>query len=443
MNSKKTAILFVLAVVLSLSTGSLCPARPEATTEQLPNRLKLLVFEDHSVPAVTMQLLVAAGSSMDPSGMGGLANLTARSLFLGTSDYSFDRLNDKLDYLGATYGAECTRDFVLIGMQVLKKDLDVGAGLFARIVEHPSFPAADVGLEKAEILGRLREEEDDPLKTANRAFDKELFRQGPYAGSVLGGKKSLETISSGAVSIFYSSYYRPNNAILVIGGDITPAEVNAKIVPMLLGWKAEPVQGPIFPTSLPKGAPVEVAIDKPVSQAVVLVGCAAMARTSADYYPFLVLTQILDSGDLSSRLMSDIGAKRGLVYSVKSRLAAYKNGGAFRVFLRTDNSSAKEAAALLREELQTLRRKPVSDAELNAAKAFLVGNFPLRYSLPINFARFLAGSDFYGLGPDYVEKYPASIEAVTPSDIQRVAAKYLALPNVVVIVGDLKKMPSR
>ncbi len=439
MKMKKSGVVFVLATILSLLTCSRCPAMPAVIKMELPNHLKLLVFQEPSVPAVTFELLVAAGSSLDPPGMEGLANLTARSLSLGTRYYSFDQINDKLDFMGATYGVECTKDFVMIGMQVLKKDLDAGVGLFTEIVEHPSFPAADVSLEKDEIIGRLQEDEDDPLKIANRVFDKALFPGSPYAGSVQGGKKSLATITRGQVSNFYDSFYRPNNAVLVIGGDITPEEVKTRIIPSLIEWDAGSVLKPAFRTAFVKGA-VKIVIDKPVSQAAIAIGCPAMARSSADYYPFLVLNQLLGSGDLSGRLMTDIRAKRGLAYMVRSRLAAYKHAGSFRVVLRTENASVQEATALVQKELERLRRKPVSDAELKAAKQFLIGNFPLRYSLPGNFAKFLAEAEFYKLGRNYMEKYPALINAVTVGDIQRVATKYLVARNVVVIVGNPEKI---
>lgn len=428
-----------LAVVLPLLPPRLCPAMPAVTRIELPNQLTVLVFQEHSVPAVTLELLIGAGSSFDPHGMEGLANLTARSLSLGAGGLSFDQINDKLDFLGATYGVECTRDFVTIGMQILKKDLRPGVDLFTQMLEHPSFADADIELKKEEILGRLREEEDNPLEIAKRSFDRALFLESPYAGAVEGGKKSVAAIAPGQVANFYSRFYRPNNAVLVVGGDITPGEVRAEIIPKLLGWKAGPVEEPTFRTQS-AGGTVKVAIDRPVSQAAIIIGCSAMKRSSPDYYPFLVLSRILGSGALSGRLTADIRAKRGLAYAVQSRLAAYKHAGAFRVVLRTRNGSVEQAIALVQKELARLREKPVSEAELKATKDFTIGNFPLEYSLPENFAKFLAEDHFYGLGPEYMEKYPALIESVTAGDIQRVAKKYLTPQNVVVVVGDLKKV---
>lgn len=439
MRGKKTGIVFILAAVLSLLTCACCSAMPKVVGMELPNHLKLLIFEEHSVPAVTFELLVSAGSWLDPPGMDGLANLTAKSVLLGTRYFSFEEINDKLDFIGATLDADCSKDFAMIGMQMLKKDLDTGVDLFTEIVMHPSFPAADVASEKDEIIGSLQQDEDHPLKIASRAFDKALFEGSPYAGSVKGTEKSVAAIGPEQLAKFYASFYRPNNSVLVIGGDITPQEVKTRIVPRLLGWKAAEIPAPPFRKEFAKGS-VEVAIDKPVSQATIIIGCPAMDRSDKDYYPFRVMNQILGSGDLSSRLMTDIRAKRGLAYSVGSYLAAYKHEGSFRVVLQTGNASVKEAIALVQKELERLRSEPVSEAELQMAKEFLIGNFPLRYSLPRNFAKFLAQVEFYGLGPDYPERYSGLIDAVTADDVLRVAKKYLKPQNVVVVVGNLKKV---
>jgi zinc protease len=439
MNMKKTLMVFALAVMAPLLTASFCRAMPKITRLQLPNHLKLLVFEDHSIPAVTLEMLVAAGASLDPSSLEGLANLTANSLSLGTRSLSFDQINNKLDFMGATYGVDCTKDFVTIDMQVLKKDLAAGVSLFTEIVEHPSFPDDDLSLQKDEIIGQVQEDEDNPLKIADRAFDKALFRDSPYAGSVQGDKKSVLAITRVNLSKFYDSYYRPNNAVLVIGGDITPGEVKAKIIPKLIGWNPGRIPKSAFKTPAGKNS-AKVLIDKPISQAAIIIGCSVMARSGTDYYPFLVLNQILGAGDLSSRLMTDIRTKSGLAYRVQSRLAAYKHAGSFQVVLQTKNASAEQAMAQVQQELESLMHKPVSEEELKAAKQFLTGNFPLRYSMPGNFAKFLAEAEFYGLGPDYMQKYPALIDAVTAGDIQRVAMKYLATHCAVVIVGNIAKI---
>ena len=438
MNVKKHLIVFILGLIVPLLTGTCCLAMPKAEMIELPNHLKLIVFEEHSIPAVTLGLLVSAGSGQDPQETKGLANLTAKSILLGTRHLSFDEINKKLDFMGASLDADCTRDFALIFMHVLKKDLDSGLGLFTEVIIHPTFPPADVDGQKDDIIGSLRSKEDDPVEVANKAFNRALFVDNPYSSPVDGTEKSVAAIGTSELSNFYFSFYRPNNSIMVIGGDITLKEVKDKIVPGLLEWEAAEVSEPPFLNEFAEGA-VNIAIDKPVSQATIMIGCPAMERASADYYPFQVLNQILGSGDLSSRLMVELRIKKGLAYAVESYTDARKHAGSFRVVIQTKDSSAKDAIALARKELERLRHEPVSEAELQAAKRYLTGNFPLKYSQQIDYAKFLAQIQFYGLGSDYPGQYASLINAVTSEDILRVANKYIDPENVTVIVADLKK----
>src|SRR5208337_4944204 len=356
--------------------------------------------------------------------------------------FSFDEINDRLDFIGANLDADCSKDFAIIGMQVLKKDLDEGVGLFTEISVHPTFPAADVDGQKDDIIGWLRTKEDDPLEVASRAFDKALFLNSPYASPVEGTEKSVAGIGREELAKFCSSFYRPNNSVLVIGGDITPQEVKTLIVPKLLAWEAAQIPETPFRTEFAAGT-VNVAIDKPVTQATILIGCPAMDRASEDYYPFQVMNQILGSGDLSSRLMAAIRIKKGLAYAVESLLVARRHAGSFRVVIQTRNESAKESTVLAEKELERLQREPVSEAELQAAKKFLIGNFPLKYSLQQDFAKFLAQIEFYGLGTDYPDRYASLINAVKQEDILRTAKKYLKQENVIVIVADLKKAQAK
>jgi len=438
MNRKKTCIVFVLILIGSL-VAKTCLAMPKAEMIDLPNKLKLLVFEDHTIPAVTLQLLVSAGSWRDPQDKKGLANLTVKSVLLGTRRFSFDEINNKLDFIGGSLDAECSRDFATVGMQVLKKELRTGIDLFTEVILQPVFPAADVAGQKDDIIGSIREKEDNPLEVANRAFDNALFKNSPYASPVEGTEKSVAGIGPEDLAKFYSSFYRPNDSVLVIGGDITPEEVKTLIVPKLLTWETAEIPEMLFQTEFAEGL-VNVDIDKPVSQAAIIIGCPSLERASADYYALNVMNQILGSGDLSSRLMVEIRIKNGLAYAVESILAARKYAGSFRLVIQTKDVSVKEAIELARKELVRLQREPVSDAELQGAKKFLIGNFPLKYSnTQQDFAKFLAQIQFYGLGSDYPDRYASLINAVTVDDILRVAGKYLQPENVLVIVADLKK----
>ncbi len=440
MTAKKALICALFFPALWVLTVSDCRAMPKVERTVLDNGLKVLVFEDHTIPEVTIHLLVSAGSWRDPVSSKGLADLTAKSMLLGTRDLSFEQINDRLDFIGASLDAECRKDFSTLTMQVLKKDLATGFGLFLGIVADPSFPESDIASEKDRVIGNIRSIEDDPVEIANRAFEKALFIGCPYASEVEGTEESVAGMSRESIAKFYGDFYRPNNSLLVIGGDITAAEVKEKLVPGLLQWRSANIPDMKFVPRFAQGA-VTVRIDKPFSQATVVFGSPALERTDKDYYPFLVMNNILGSGNLSSRLMVAIRVKMGLAYSVQSVILARKYAGSFRVVLQTKDQSAKEATALAIKEVERIRNEPVSDSELERAKKFLIGNFPLRFSsTQQDYARFVAQVEFLGLGQDYPEKYPGLIRAVTPPDILRVARKYLKPEEpVTIIVGDLKK----
>lgn len=431
--------------IMSLLVISFLPlarslAMPPMERMALPNGPALVVFQDHSIPVVTFELLISAGSWRDPQDKKGLANLTVKSILLGTKNLSFDRINERLDFLGANLEAECKKDFATVGMQMLKKDLDDGLGLFLELVTSPSFPASDVAREKDNILGKLQAKEDDPLEVANRAFEKALFLSSPYAWNVEGDQETLAGITPDDLAKFYGSFFRPNNSILVIGGDITPEEVKARIVPKLQQWQAAEIPEMQFLREFASGM-TTVKIDRPISQASVVIGNPGMYRADRDYYAFTVLNQILGSGNLSSRLMEEIRIKKGLAYAVESLVLARKHAGSFRILLQTKNESAREAIALAVAEMERLQREPVSEVELKRAKDFLIGNFPLKFSSrQEDYAKFLAQVEFYGLGADYPDKYASLINAVTAQDILRVAKQYLKPEGyVMVVVADLKK----
>jgi zinc protease len=441
MTIKKTGIsTFIFFVFATLSQCGVSFAMPALERIVLPNQLTVLVFQDHSIPAVTFELQVSAGSWRDPRDKNGIANLTAKSVLLGTRGFSFDQVNKRLDSIGASLNAECRKDFAAIGMQTLKKDLDSGFDLFVEVVTSAAFRESDVAKEKDDILGKIRSEEDEPLQVAEKAFEKALFLDSPYASTVEGTPESLSGISPDDLVKFYNSFYRPNNSILVVGGDITLDEVKSRIIPKLTQWQAAPIPPAQFAVAYAEG-PKIVTIDKPVSQASIVMGSPAIDRADKDYYAFAVMNHILGSGSLSSRLMVAIRVKMGLAYAVESLLFARKFAGSFGVVIQTKDSSAKDSIALGVKELERMQQEPVSEIELEGAKKFLIGNFPLKYGrTQDDFAKFAAQIEFYGLGLDYPEKYPSLIGAVTAQDILRVAKEYLKPDkNILVVVGDLEK----
>jgi zinc protease len=437
-----------MAYVLWLCVGMLCglgilestpQAMPPVQRTVLPNQLVLLVSEEHSLPFVTLQLLVDAGSWRDPHGEEGLASLTAKGLLWGTSAHSGEAMQEELDFMGAALGAAARRDYATLSLQVLKKDLDRGLELFMEVLTRSIFPDDELHREVEKTLAAMQAQEDQPGTVAEKAFLRALFPANPYGHPVEGTPASIVKLTRDAVMRFYQSYYHPNHAILAVVGDITAEEVQAKLHPRLAAWPTADIPATTFDPASEQG-PKTVAIDRPIAQAHIILGHVGVSRQNPDFYALSVMNYLLGEGGFASRLVEEIRDKRGLAYSVASFFDAGKYPGAFQIVLQTKNTSAREAISLAVQQMERLRADPVPEQELEGAKKGLIGGFPLRFGTQAQLAAFLTQVEYYGLGLDYPAKYPSLIQSISSQDVLRVAQAYLHPDRcIVVIVANLKE----
>ncbi len=438
--SAKKSVLLVLAVVFFVCAAmGTAVALPPVQRSVLDNGLVLLVSEEHSLPFVTISLMIKSGAKDDPEGREGLADVTASCLLLGAAGRSLKQINEELDFLGAQMGADAARDYSIVSLKVLRKDLEAAFPIFMDIVMKPTFPADEVKKEMARAVAAIRASEDRPTVVADRAFMKALYTGGPYGHPREGTVKSVSGIGRGMMESFHRAHYNPNNAIFVAVGDIDAATVKGYLVPSLRKWpKGGPATQPIKVAFAERKETIR--INKPVTQSSIVIGGGGLSRENPDYYAALVANYILGGGGLTSRLMEDIRIKKGLVYSVGSMFEGRKYPGPFQVYLQTKNQSARDAIKAVMEELERIRSGPVSEKELDEAKKYLVGSFPQRFSTQGRIASFFAQVEYFGLGLDYAERYPSIINAITREDIQRVANKYIQPDKALtVIVADLKE----
>jgi zinc protease len=430
--------IFFFLIWLALSEDLLY-AMPPVQRTVLPNHLVLLICEEHSLPFVTFQLLIDSGSRRDPSGQEGLAYLTAKGLLLGTPKRTINAINEELDFMGASLNASAGRDFATLNLRVLKKDLDKGLDLFTEALTQPTFPEEEIRREIEKTLAAIQGAEDDPGEVAQKEFQKNLFLNGPYGHPVEGTKESLPRLTREALLRFYRTSYHPNNSILTVVGDITADEVRKKIVSHLIKWQKAEIPKAPFSTTVAREQKT-IKIDRAITQANIVLGHAGISRDNPDFYTLTVMNYILGGGGFASRLVEEIRNKRGLAYSVASFFDVGKYPGSFQIVLQTKNSSAREAISLALQQMERIRKEPVSDNELNGAKKYLIGSFPLRFDTQGKLVNFLTQVEYYGLGSDYPEKYPILIQSVTKEDVLRVAKKYLYPENYIfVVVANLKE----
>jgi zinc protease len=435
---KRLIVLLFIMSCISLQSDDLW-ALPSVQRTVLPNRLVLLVCEEHSLPFVTLQLLIPSGSSRDPSGEEGLSYLTAKGLLLGTSKRNATDIYEELDFMGASLSSSSGRDYATLNLKVLKKDLDKGWNLFMEVLTQPTFPEEEIRREVEKVLAAIQSAEDQPDEVAEKEFQKALFLNNPYGHPVEGTRESLPRITRESVLQFFRAYYHPNNSILTIVGDITSEEVRKILLPRLALWPMVKIPEKPFQSTFTEG-PKTIKIDRNITQANIILGHQGVNRENTDYYALTLMNYILGGGGFSSRLVEEIRVKRGLAYSVGSFFDVGKYPGSFQIALQTKNESAREAITLSLQEAERIQKNLVSEKELAGAKKYLIGSFPMRLDTQAKLANFFTQVEYYGLGLDYPKKYPTLTNAVTREEVLRVAKKYLHPKNtILVIVANLKE----
>ncbi|MFZ0050540.1 MAG: pitrilysin family protein [Desulfobaccales bacterium] len=411
--------------------------------EQLPNGLVWLFSQQSGLPMVSLQLFIKAGALQDPKGKEGLANLTASLLLSGGKGRSAPQIAQEVDFIGARLGARGGDDFATISLVILKKDLGAGLGLLQDVLLHPAFAPAEVQLKVAQFEAALKSEEDDPMVVARRTFAQDLYGDFPYGHPVMGTPQGLAAITPQDLAQFHRTYYRPNNAVLSVVGDLTQDEARQWVTKIFGAWAAAPLPSP-KPAAIPPLTERKVVlIDRDISQANIILGNLGINRQNPDFYACQVMNYILGGGGFSSRLMDEIREHRGLAYSVSSSFSPGLGPGPFTVSLETKNPSAAEAISQVRMQLKLIMNQPVQPKELEDAKSHLIGSFPRKMDSMSKRAQLMGYVEIYGLGLNYPWNYPKMIQDLTPEDIQRVAEKYLQPDKyLLVVVGKKSAMPS-
>lgn len=436
---KKTlpGLSFALTILLAAM-----PASAELTTKrtELDNGVVLLTSEQRALPMISIELLIDAGSRYDGGGQEGLANLAARLLTYGTKRRSTLQISDALDFIGASLSTGCSENLASVSMTILKKDLSVGLALLAEVLTQSTFPQEEIDRQKQSIVASLKAREEEPGDIAERRFAAALFPDSPYGRPVEGMESSVSAISQKGLREFYERYYRPNRTIMAVVGDVAAEEIAEALNQAFGSWKkGEPGGKPLVPSAA--GAPTLIRVNKELTQANIIMGHEGVSRGNPDYYAIQVMNNILGGGGFSSRVVDSIRNERGLAYSVYTYFSADKSHGTFQFVMQTKNDSAREAMRIAREEIERIRHEPVSEQELNDAKDYLTGSFPLRLDTNRKVANFLAQVEFFQLGLDYPDRYGDFIRKVTREDVLRAAKRYLQPEKLItVVVGNQNKI---
>ena len=409
---------------------------PQPKDIKLTNGLRLIVAERHGLPLLAAQMLILNGAEVDPLGRAGATELTASLLTKGTDSMSAPEIANVIESLGGIIYSGGGWDNSSAGIAVMSDKAEPAFKVFADVVRHPAFKAEELERLRKQKLDGLRVEMEEPGVIADYARVHLVFPRGEYAHPYSGTIKSLATITRDDVITLYHNWFRPDNAVLILVGDLSFEQAKTYAEKYFGDWKATKPKIKRESLAAEKNwKPRQIVIDMPqAGQAAVLLAKPSLKRASLDYYTGLVANTTLGNG-FSSRLNREIRIKRGLSYGASSVLGTRRDAGQFIASVQTKNESAAEVASLVRTELKDLATRPVEGEELRSCQALLSGGYARGMETNFGVAGQIGDLATYGLPLSDLQKYIPAVNKVTGRDIASFAQKYLAPSPGLIVVG--------
>jgi len=424
---------WTLAVVIALT--ALQARAVEVQRVVSPGGIEAWLVEDHTNPIIALELAFRGGAALDPEGKSGLANMVASTIDEGAGPLDSQAFQGQLDNLSISLRFEAGLDSFNGTLATLTENRDRAFELLRLALTEPRFDDEPVERIRSQITAGLSRESEDPEYIASRALRLMMFGDHPYARSTRGTEASVARVTVDDLRGFVGERFGRDRLYLGVVGDITAEELAKALDETFL---ALPEQAAPFTLAEAKVANSgeTVVIAKPIPQSVVVLGQDGIRRDDPDYYAAYVVNYVLGGGGFSSRLVEEVREKRGLAYSVYSYLAAYDHGDMIAGGTATQNARVGESLDLIRQEWRRMAETGPSAEELEAAKRYLTGSFPLRFNSSDNIAGMLVGMQMEDLGIDYLERRNDYIEAVTLEQARRVAGRlYKPDALTVVVVG--------
>jgi zinc protease len=423
------------------------PASPRSGTihkpveETLPNGLRVIVVERRETPLVSAQLLIKNGGEVDPPELAGLADMTANLLTKGTQTRDATKIAQEVESLGASLDSGARWDSSFAMVSGMSSKTPQAMEILADVVRRPTFKSEEVERLRQQYLDNVTLALGDPGTIARMVAARVVFGDSPYGHPVSGTQESLTRITAADITKMHSRYYRPDNAILVIGGDIGGKDGIALATKYFGDWQKPTTPMPSLSAAM-DGAGSKtgrvVVVDKPdAGQAAVFLARTGINRKDPDYFRGVVSNSVLSG--YSGRLNQEIRIKRGLSYGAGSQLDTRRDVGPFLASAQTKNESGAQVADLLLGEISRLSSAPPADVELMPRKAVVIGNFSRNLETANGLVAQVGSLALYGLGLDEINRYINNVQAVGTADIQKFAsAKLDAKSSNIIIVGNAK-----
>ncbi len=439
------AACFFVAMIAVRAQDYKLPAYQKFT---LKNGLTVYLMEQHEVPLISVSAILPAGAIYDGD-KSGLASLTATALQHGTKNYPKDRLEEELDFLGASVNTYASKESAGLSADFAAKDRDKILPLIMEILTAPAFDTAEFTKEKKRALVRLEQAKESPRSVISGYFDKFLYGDHVYGNLITGTVSTVSALTPADIRKFYSANYIPNGAAIAIAGDFNSKEMKSLVTKLFSGWKkGEPQAGAASakPSMDAKSSKVLLVNKDDAKETTFYIGAPGVPRNNPDYVAIDVINTLF-GGRFTSMLNDELRVNTGLTYGAGSRFSSLKHAGSFYISTFTATKTTEQAIDKSLEVLKRLHAEGLDEQSLASAKNYVKGQFPPRYETSGQLAGLLTQMFWYNFDESFINNFQKNVDGLTLARAKEIIAKYFPSDKLhFVLVGkssEIKKIAEK
>jgi zinc protease len=424
------ALIFAIITTLSGPAHAM-----KIQTIKSPGGIEAWLVEEHAVPMMAMRFAFEGGSSQDPTGNEGLANFLSAMLDEGAGDLKSREFQERMEEISMRMRYEDSKDAFYGNFETLTANRDEAAKLLKLAINNPRFDTDAVERIRQQLQAALAYAARNPEKVALNEWYAVAFEGHPYARPSAGTEETVAKIGGDDLEGYRKRIFAKDTLKVVAVGDINAEQLGALLDEVFGDLPATADLVAVSKTSPVAGGRQKV-VEMNVPQSVAVFGLGAMERKDPDFIPTFVLNHILGGGGFASKLMEEVREKRGLAYSVYTYVYPYQHTSIFSGSVATRNEAIGESLDVIREEFKQMAENGPTQTELDNAKKYLIGSYPLRFDTNAKIASQLLGLRMDDFGPEYIDNRNDMMAAVTLDDVKRVAKRLLETDDLIVtIVG--------
>ncbi len=437
--------LSLLSAILSVTAVLMMPLAAEATTIQRvvsPGGIEAWLVQEPSVPLVALDFAFRGGANQDPVEKPGVATMTTALLDEGAGELDSRGFHERVEARAIELSFNANRDQTTGGLRALSANLDEAVELLRMALTETRFDKADIERIRDQMLSGLRRETTSPNEMASHRWWSTAFPGHPYGRPVRGTTESVSAITATDLRDYMRRVFARDTLKIAIVGNIDAAGAG-KLIDKAFGGL--PAKGSLVavPVVAPQGLGQKISIDLDVPQSVLMLGGVGIPRNDPDFMAAFVVNHVLGGGSFSSRLYREVREVRGLAYSVYSALIPLDHTALFISGTATRADRTGQTLEVLESEIHRLAETGPTEEELTKSKSFLTGSYALRFDTSGKVAAQLVQIQLDDLGIDYIDKRNSLVQAVSMTDVKRVAKRLLDGGMLITVVGRPPVTPAK